>query len=166
MPHLKRVCIHWTAGSYTTNNTAHYHCEVGKEGELYFGKDPSKNIPPLKRGQYVAHCGGGNSWTIGVSMRGMAGYKSPAQVGKYPLTTKQCEATWEQVAKYCLENKITVTPDTVYTHYEFGLKNPNSPSAGKIDIVHLPHQPHLKPHEIGDYIRGKVKWYMSRLGRG
>jgi hypothetical protein len=51
----------------------------------------------------------------------------------------------------------------VFTHYEFGRRNPESDSAGKIDITHLPYAPELQPDDIGDHIRGKVRWYLQRL---
>ena len=159
---MKRITIHWTAGSYTSRETSHYHFTVDPNGGINLGKDPEVNKAPLKAG-YVAHCGGGNTNNIGVSMMGMAGFKNAKNVGKYPLTAKQCEATWKLVASLCKEFNIPVTPDTVFTHYEFGKNNPRTSSAGKIDIIHLPHVPHLKKEEIGDYIRGKVKWYLSKL---
>jgi hypothetical protein len=94
----------------------------------------------------------------------MAGYQGAGKVGAYPLTQKQCEASWAWIARLCLEHGIAVTPETVFTHYEFGKLHPDSDSAGKIDITHLPHQPNLKPDEIGDYIRQKVRWYIKEYG--
>lgn len=163
---MKRICIHWTAGTYalSTADFTHYHYTISKEGTISGGKfRPEDNIPPLRNGKYAAHCGGGNSWCIGVALRGMAGFKNAKSVGKYPLTEKQCESGWALVARLCHEEKIPVTQDTVYTHYEYGKKHPESDSAGKIDIIFLPHQPQLKPDEVGDYIRGKVKWYLDKL---
>jgi hypothetical protein len=93
----------------------------------------------------------------------MAGYTSPRSQGRYPLTAKQCEATWKLVAEQCHKYGIPVTEDTVYTHYEFGKRNPGSDSAGKIDITYLPYKPELKPEEVGDYIRGKVTWYLKKV---
>src|SRR5688572_2556540 len=94
---MKRVCIHWTAGPYaeTHLDRQHYHYTIGPTGVVSQGKFPVKaNIPPLKNGFYAAHCGGGNSYTIGVALRGMAGYRSPKELGKYPLTKDQCESAW------------------------------------------------------------------------
>lgn len=158
---MKKICIHWTAGSYASRETAHYHFTVGPDGTVYSGKPPEVNQAPLKAG-YVAHCGGGNTDCIGIALMGMAGFKNSKSVGPYPLTEKQCETSWAWIAHLCKHYGIPITPDTVYTHYEFGKRNPRSSSAGKIDIVYLPHQPQLQPNEIGDYIRGKVKWYLQR----
>jgi N-acetylmuramoyl-L-alanine amidase len=163
---LKKICLHWTAGpgDQTEADFTHYHYTVGKEGVIKDGKcQPSANIPPLTNGHYAAHCGGGNSWCIGVALCGMVGYTGPGKVGPYPLTEKQGEAAWEFIAKLCKQHGIPVTSDTVFTHYEFGRKHPESDSAGKIDITHLPYRPELKADEVGDYIRGKVRWYLSRL---
>src|SRR5882672_2565795 len=163
---LKKICIHWTAGGYDPNDIDqyHYHYTVSAMGNVAGGKFlPEANIPPLRNGHYAQHCGGGNSWTIGVALCGMAGYTLPSKPGKYPLTAVQCEAAWELVAKLCKENAIPVTAETVFTHYEFGKKNPQSDSAGKIDITYLPYKPELLASEVGDYIRGKVRWYLANL---
>lgn len=63
----------------------------------------------------------------------------------------------------CKQYNIAVTPDTVLTHYEFGKKHPKTTSYGKPDISYLHPYPELKPAEIGDYIRNKVKWYLSKI---
>lgn len=162
----KKICIHWTAGSYTmgTADFRHYHWTIGKDGKIDKGRfSPFSNIPPLCNGKYAAHCGSGNSYCIGIALRGMAGYCSPEKCGRYPITEVQAEAAWELTAMLCKEHGIPVTPDTVFTHYEFGKKNPESDSAGKIDITHLPYKPEIKPDEVGDYIRGKVRWYLQKL---
>ena len=59
------------------------------------------------------------------------------------------------VKKYNLE----VTPQSVLTHYEFGVKNPKTTSAGKIDIIYLPPYSWVEKNEVGSFIRSKVKWY-------
>lgn len=171
MAGMKKVCLHWTAGSYAENDLdyIHYHYTVGKDGTILNGKFPeSANIPGptgLQNGKYAAHCGGGNSYCIGVSLRGMAGYQSPKSVGLYPITETQFEAGCALIAKLCRENGIAVGADTVFTHYEFGKLHPESESAGKIDITFLPFKPELAADQVGDYIRGKVIWYLTQGGK-
>jgi hypothetical protein len=117
----------------------------------------------------VGGTGGGNTNAIGISMCGMFEFSfdwnrnEPKNVGKYPLTAVQCEATWKKIAQICKKYSIAVSPDTVMTHYEFGKKFPNTSSYGKPDIVHLPYQKNLKPNQIGDFIRNKVKWYLNNI---
>jgi hypothetical protein len=166
---MKKICFHWTAGPYsqTALDYQHYHYTVGKNGDIAPGKfKPEANIPPLRNGHYAAHCGGGNSHCIGIALCSMAGYAGPASVGAYPITARQAEAAWAFAAKLCAEYGIAVSDETVFTHYEFGRKNPRSDSAGKIDITHLPYEPHVKPDAIGDYIRRKVQWYLLRPQEG
>ncbi len=166
---MKAICIHWTAGPYaqTGADFEHYHFTVGKDGAVAKGRfSPEDNIPPLVSGQYAAHCGGGNSNAIGVSLRGMAGYQNPEQMGKFPLTEKQCEAAWKLCAELCHKYGIPVTEDTVYTHYEFGRKHPKTTSRGKIDINHLPYKPNIGSLAVGDFIRNKVRWYLEKLRHG
>lgn len=168
-----KICIHWSAGPYkrTDLDFQHYHFSVGDNAIVEPGKfKPNDNIPSpvtgqLRSGQYAAHCGGGNSYAIGFSLRGMAGYSSPLRVGAYPLLPAQCEAAWKFLAELCIKYDIVISPDTVYTHYEFGKRHPDSTSAGKIDITHLPFGParQLPAEKIGDYIRAKITWYREKI---
>lgn len=167
---LKRICIHWTAGTYqaTDFDRQFYHYLVESDGKVLPGKfKPEANIPPLKNGMYAAHCGGGNSYCIGVAICGMADLKwvtgKGYQVQKYPLLEKQCERAWQLTAELCKKYGIPVDRDHVFTHYNFGKLHPQSDSAGKIDIAYLPYKPDMKPAEIQDYILGKVTWYLEKL---
>ena len=58
--------------------------------------------------------------------------------------------------------KIEITPQTVFTHYEFGIKNPKTSSAGKIDIIFIPPYSWVAQGEVGSFIRSKIKWYKLR----
>lgn len=163
---LKRIIIHWTAGTNKANATdkSHYHFLVESDGTIVKANyTPEDNIN-CNDGRYAAHTGGGNTGSIGISMCGMYGYVSgKPNSSKYPLTAIQCEATWKLAADLCKKYGISISPDTVMTHYEFGLKHPSTSSVGKIDITYLPSQPALKKEEIGNYIRNKVKWYRNNI---
>lgn len=163
---MKRIVIHWTAGTNKANGTdrLHYHYIIEGDGNILNGKFPvsanqvcrndSKGNP-----MYAAHTGGGNTGSIGVSMCGMAGFKGVNSVGEYPLKQKQCEACFKFVAELCKKYNIPITSQTVLTHFEFGKANPNTSSAGKIDIVYLPPYPDVQRSKVGDFIRNKVRWY-------
>lgn len=153
-----------TAGAYKPNATdlAHYHYLIDDEGKVYEGNfKPEANLN-CQDGVYAAHCGGGNTGAIGVALCGMAGYKSPQNVGKYPLKQIQFERAYKLCAQLCKKYALDINPITVMTHYEFGKRNPQTSSAGKIDINFIPYNPTLKPDEVGDFIRGKVRWYYER----
>ena len=166
MERLKRIIIHWTAGTYKPNSDVlnHYHYAILENGNILpCNHRPEDNLN-CQDGNYAAHTGGGNTGSIGIAMCGMyipKGYT--VKQTDYPLTKKQCEACFKFVAELADKYNITVTPETVMTHYEFGLKNPKTSSAGKIDIIYLPAYPHLKQSEIGDFIRNKVRWYLKNL---
>ncbi|HYF35455.1 MAG TPA: N-acetylmuramoyl-L-alanine amidase [Prosthecobacter sp.] len=169
---MKKITVHWTGGGPKPNSTdkQHYHYLVSQDKAIHSGVfKPQANIPGprgLINGTYAAHCGGGNSNNIGVALCGMRGYTGPAHVGDYPIRRQQCEAAWELVANLCMQYGIAVTPETVMTHAEFGLKHPDTESAGKVDITWLPHEPELKtPEAVGSYIRGKVQWYINQKTR-
>lgn len=78
---------------------------------------------------------------------------------KYPLTKIQCERMFKFVAELSKKYKIPISSNTIMTHYEFGLKNPKTSSAGKIDIIYLPPYPDIPKNKIGDFIRSKIRWY-------
>lgn len=163
---LKRIIVHWTGGSYNVNmdilNSYHYAItDVGRV--MPCNHRPEDNLN-CNDGNYAAHTGGGNTGSIGVAMCGMYVPKGVnIKNTQYPLTKKQCESCFKFVAELADKYKIQINPDTVMTHYEFGLKNPKTSSAGKIDIIYLPAYPSLKQSEIGDFIRNKVRWYSKHL---
>lgn len=162
---MKKIIIHWTAG---TNQPCiadyeHYHFTINKDGMVVVGKYRPEDNENCNDGKYAKHCGGGNTGAIGVSMCGMFGFKSAKDVGNFPLTKVQCEATFKLVAELCKKYNIAVTPQTVLTHYEFGQAHPKTSSYGKIDIIHLPAYPEVSKREVGNFIRSKVRWYLTKI---
>ena len=162
---MKRIIIHWTAGAYKPNATdlEHYHYVLDSEGNVYVGKYKPEDNENCQDGRYAQHTGGGNTGSIGVSMCGMCGFTGVNNVGKYPLTRKQCEATFKLCAKLCKAYNIPITTQAVMTHYEFGKANPKTSSAGKIDIVYLPPFPEIVKSKVGDFIRNKIRWYSQNI---
>lgn len=162
---MKRIIIHWTAGAYKPNATdlEHYHYLIDDKGKVYEGNFKPEDNENCNDGHYAAHTGGGNTGSIGVAMCGMWGFQNSKNVGKYPLTKKQCEATFKLIAELCKKYNIAITPETVLTHYEFGRLHPSTSSAGKIDISFIPYLPKLSPNEIGDFIRNKAQYYYEKL---
>ena len=161
---MKRIIIHWTAGTYypTEYEKEHYHYLVDKDGKIHNGKFRPENNEICKQGKYAAHTGGGNTGSIGVSICAMAGFKSNLNIGKFPILKKQFENTMAFCADLAIKYKLEVSPQTVMTHYEFGLKNPKTTSAGKIDITYLPPYNWVNKEEIGSFIRSKIKWYIQK----
>jgi hypothetical protein len=161
-PQLKRICLHWTAGGLTHNATdkEHYHFICAGDGSIHLGKyKPEANGKSLtNRDQYAAHCGGGNSFTIGIAVcGGPKGYKYGT------FTQESFERACEEMARCCLHYGIAISEDSIYTHYEFGKKHPGTDSSGKIDINQLPWDPKVKADEVGDVLRKKVNWYLQKL---
>ena len=162
---MKRIIIHWTAGTYQPNTTEyeHYHYLINGDGLVIKGKHSVQDNKNCTDGNYAAHCGGGNTGSIGVAVCGMLGYVSKKKVGNYPLTPVQCERMYKLVAELCKIYAIPITPDTVLTHYEFGQKHPKTTSHGKIDITWLPNSEFIKTEEFGDFIRNEVRRYYQRV---
>lgn len=162
---MRRIIIHWTAGTHQPCNTdyEHYHFLINGDGVVVKGKYSPEDNLNCNDGRYAQHTGGGNTGAIGVSMCGMYGFKSSKDIGKYPLTKKQCESCFKLCAELCKKYNIPITPQTVMTHYEFGKTHPKTSSAGKIDIIYLPSYPEQSANKIGDFIRNKTKWYYNKI---
>ncbi len=158
-PQLQRICLHWTAGGLTPNavDKQHYHFIVAGDGTVVSGKyTPEANGKQLtNRDKYAAHCGGGNSFTIGIAVCG-----GPKGFKPGTFTQASLESACRKIAECCHYYGIGVTPETVYTHYEFGLRHAGTDSAGKIDINQIPWEPSLSPKAVGDYIRQRVTSYL------
>lgn len=164
MGKLTKIVVHWSGGTYepSISDHEHYHYMIDNKGKLYTGKYNCMDNIDCVDSVYAHHTGGGNTGAIGISMLGMCGFKNFKNIGKYPLTRKQCETTFCTIAGLC--KKYGIDPDNVITHYEFGKAHQDSESAGKIDIIYLPPYQNVKANDVGNFIRGKVRWYMANGG--
>jgi hypothetical protein len=157
---MKRIILHWTAGSYTPNDTdkLHYHFIIDGDGRTHVGKWPvSANLKPVK-GRYAAHTLNCNSGSIGVAMACMGGAQErPYKVGKWPMTQTQFSMAMVKVADLCTQYGIKVTPQTVLTHAEVEgtLKIKQK---GKWDYTRMPPFPELVGAKAcGDKVRASVQ---------
>lgn len=161
---MKRLILHWTAGSYKANSVdlAAYHFVIEGDGTVIKGKFPvSANAPgvPLVAGRYAAHTASANGGAIGVSLAAMHGaVEAPFKTGSYPITPAQVAAMVKLVADLSAQYNIPVTRSTILTHAEvqgtLGIKQKN-----KWDITWLPGYGKRSPVEIGDIIRQMVSNY-------
>lgn len=162
----KRIIIHWTGGTNYPNITEkqHYHYLVDKDGKTHYGLFTEADNDNCNDGKYAAHTGGGNTGAIGIALCGMARYDGThPESTDYPLTAKQFEAAMELCAKLSYKHNLKITPETIMTHYEFGVKHPQTSSAGKIDIIFIPPYPWVSKADVGSFIRSKIKWYIQKL---
>lgn len=155
---MKRIIIHWTAGSWTPCQTDKnsYHFVVDGTGRVYSGKYKPEDNEDCSDGKYAKHTGGGNTGSIGIAVCAM--YSD-----SYPITRPQIEALFKKCAELCKQYHIPITPQTVMTHYEFGKAHPNTTSKGKIDITKIAPFPKVTPGQCGDFIRSKIMWYYKEM---
>lgn len=156
---MKRIIIHWTAGTYAASETdrSHYHFLIEGDGKVITGKWPVlANVTP-KGSAYAAHTRGANTGAIGVSMCCMGGaVEAPFKAGKWPMTKVQWDRMILTVADLCRKYEIPVTNKTVLTHAEVE-KNLGIQQAGKWDITRLAFDPSRKgAAAVGDYLRTGV----------
>jgi len=160
---MKRIILHWTAGGPvpTSYEKECYHFLVDTLGKIHLGKfKPEANLE-CKTGMYAPHTGGGNTGSIGVAMCAMANFKDTKNIGQFPITRIQFEATMKLCAQLAKKYDIDICPQNVMTHYEFGQAHPNTTSKGKIDIIFLPPFCWIKKDDIGSFIRSKIRWYVE-----
>lgn len=161
---MKKIIIHWTAGGAVPSllDKEYYHYLVDNLGKIHEGFFNVTANEFCKKGFYAAHTGGGNTGAIGVALCGMLDFKNRQNIGNYPITKIQFEAAMQLCASLAKKFNISVTKDSVLTHYEFGKSHPNTTSSGKIDIIFLPPYSWIEQDDIGNFIRSKIKWYLQK----
>lgn len=156
------ISMHWTAGTYFPNGLelAHYHGGVSWDGHVArYGKwnDYTANLP---------HTWGRNSELIGLTACAMAGANT-ANFGRYPAREEQIEELCLACAEVAYLKKIQVTD--IRTHAEWALLDGYGPQSGdpetRWDLAILKSgacTPAIA-RKTGDYLRGKIGWYLNRL---
>lgn len=165
---MKKIILHWTAGKYnpTQFERQFYHFLIDESGKIYNGLFCPEDNLNCSDNRYAAHTGGGNTGAIGIAMCAMCGFKSAKEPGKYPITAVQFESCMNLCAQLALKYNIKISPENIMTHYEFGVKNPKTSSFGKIDITYLPPYPWIGKNDIGNFIRTKIRWYITKNLKG
>lgn len=152
---FKNIILHWTAGNYNPSVTdlEHYHYIVDGDGNVHKGKYTPRDNENCTDGKYAAHCGGGNTGRIGISICCRKDLNTPP-------TRKQVEAMCNLAAQLC--NAYGLQPAACITHAEFGQAHPKTGSYGKIDINSLPYANVSGIKACGDYLRNKIQWYYKK----
>lgn len=157
---MKRIIIHWTAGTHKVSEVDrdHYHFIIDGAGNVVAGKfPPEANAKPVA-GKYAAHTLNANTGAIGVAVAAMFGAQErPFNAGRYPITQAQVSALSRLVVKLCYQYGIAITRETVLTHAEvqttLGIAQ-----RGKWDITWLPGMAGVgNPVTVGDQIRAAAR---------
>lgn len=164
---MKRIIVHWTAGTNKANDLdrQHYHFIIEGDGKIVRGKHQISDNLSVSDGNYAMHTAGCNKDSIGVSLAGMAGaVEQPFNAGKYPITREQWAVLISLVADLCDEYGIKVSRSTVLSHAEveaeLGVKQ-----AGKWDIARLPWNASIVgAHNVGDSLRAAVSAMLAKGG--
>ena len=166
---LRRVVLHWTAGTNRVSNLdrAHYHFIIGGDGLVVPGVYPvTANALPFSRFRpYAAHALNFNAGSVGVALAGMRGAReAPFDAGDQPITREQWHTGSEVVAQICAVYNIAVTYQTVLQHGEIGM-NCDVPQRGKWDCMKLPWQPDLLPQVVARQFRLLVAANLREMKR-
>lgn len=156
---MKRIIMHWTAGTYTPNNVDKkaYHKLIDGDGNVHNGTFPiSANQAPLSKGGYAAHTLNCNTDSIGVAVCAMAGaVEAPFKSGSYPITRKQEEALVALVRSLAAQYNIPITNKTILTHAEVQT-NLGIAQKNKWDITYLPSLGKTTAKAVGDHLRKQI----------
>lgn len=158
---MKRIIIHWTAGTHNPSSTdrKHYHYIIGGDGLVVQGNMPVSANEDTST-PYAAHTRGLNTGSIGMAFAAMHGARErPFRAGKHPITDAQVDVMVRLVSDLCEKYDIPVTPQTVLTHAEveptLGVKQ-----RGKWDVTWLPGMNQAgNALDVGDLLRQKVREY-------
>jgi len=160
---LKRILLHWSAGTHRAGqkDRKHYHFIVEGDGTVVEGnfkpEDNESTVTP-----YAAHTRGLNTGSIGVAVAAMHGAKErPFDPGKYPITEKQLASMLRLVARLAVQYDIPVTRATILTHAEvqptLGVKQRN-----KWDIMWIPGMDKPgNPIKVGDELRSRIRVHLK-----
>lgn len=156
---FKGIILHWTAGNYkpSSHDLKCYHFLIDGDGNIHKGVFDPRDNEKIIGNKYAAHCGGGNTGRIGISLccrRTI--YQPPLKI--------QIERMCELAAKLCF--KYGITPDKCMTHAKFGVLNPNTTSSGKIDINSIPYENKTGIEECNKYLQQKIQWYYNEMKNG
>lgn len=153
---MKRIIMHWTAGSYVASelDLEHYHFIIDGNGVVHRGEHSVKDNEVIHGNDYAAHTLGTNTGSIGVSVCAMAGaIETPFEAGKYPIKPAQFDVLLQVVVQLAKRYSIPVTRQTILSHAEvqqtLGIKQ-----RGKWDIARLPFDSRFVGGlAVGDHIR-------------
>lgn len=158
MTSLNRIIFHWTASTYTPNETdkQHYHFIIDGDGKVIKGKyKPEDNIN-CQDGVYARHTGGMNTGSIGIAISAM--YSKD-----YPIKRIQLEAACKLAAELSIKYGIRLTSKNILTHAKVGKLLPHSSSNGKIDINNLPCVAVYGVDNVCAWLLNKCAWYRSKM---
>lgn len=161
-----RATLHFTVGRYEQFfNDYHYMIAYNpKTKQAYVKKGiykPEDN-DNTSDGKYAPHCKLNNTGNVGVAICACYQYNHKTNTSPtYPITPQQIELAFELLAELCIKYNINL--NEVQTHYERDRKLTRPD--GKVDIVFIPSYPNVKKNDVGNFIRSKVRWYMSKKNK-
>lgn len=156
---MKRIIMHWSAGSHTASSTdkKHYHLMIQGDGSVVYGDyEISDNISTADN-RYAAHTRNLNTGSIGVAVCAMLNARQvPFNAGKYPITEAQVQSLVREVARLAKGYNIPVTRETILSHAEvqptLGISQ-----LGKWDIAWIPGwKSATDPIGVGDHLRSLI----------
>jgi N-acetyl-anhydromuramyl-L-alanine amidase AmpD len=152
---MKRIILHWTAGTHTPNATdkLHYHRLITGDGRTVTGVPIERNAGPRMQAGYAAHTLNCNTDSIGVAVCcALGATETPLDFGAFPPTPAQLAEAVRVTAVLCRRYGIPCDRTHVLTHGEVQAHLCIT-QRGKWDLNRLPGVVGFG----GDWIRREVK---------
>lgn len=161
---MKRIILHWTAGTHSASSVdkKHYHFIIEGDGTVVDGDLKPEANQNVSDGNYAAHTRRLNTGSIGIGLAAMRGARErPFTSGAFPITPAQVAALAELCADLCETYDIPLTPETVLTHAEVQ-PTLGVTQRGKWDITWLPDMDEPgDPRVVGDRLRAEISRKMT-----
>lgn len=163
---MKRIHLHWTAGTHRASalERSHYHILIEGDGTLVRGNTSIAANAAGSGLKPASHTKNANTGAIGVSLCCMLGAKeAPFVAGNAPMTQVQWDAAIDVIAQLARSYNIPVTPETILTHAEVE-PNLHIKQTGKWDITRLAFDETLRGYApVGAKLRREVAAMLDTL---
>lgn len=160
---MKRIILHWTAGSYdaSTHDKEHYHILIQGDGSLVRGDHSIKDNVSTGDDDYAAHTKKCNTGSIGVSVCCMfRAHESPFKPGSFPMKKSQWKMMAAVTAELAAFYDIPLTKKAILGHGEVQ-RNLDIKQDGKWDPMVLPWDTSLTKAQVGNAFRAEVANLMA-----
>ncbi len=172
---MKAFCLHWDAGTYNPSSysKSRYHSLTGynpetKEAFLVEGDQPpeaNKTTKGKLPSNYVRHCGGHNSDTIGHAICSMGGNdvrEHPLNTGSYPPVKAQWDHAVRECVDYCEIYGIPVVREAIFLHAEVRELFNVGKYKWDVTVCQGVFDGQVSPKEAGDRFRADVQAEMKK----
>jgi peptidoglycan hydrolase-like protein with peptidoglycan-binding domain len=155
---MDRIILHWTAGANkaSDHDRDYYHILINADSTLVRGKKSIKDNVSTSDGVYAAHTSQYNTYSIGISLCGMAGAEeSPFYAGTSPINESQYMTAARVAAELARKYDIPNDKNHILSHGRVQANN-GVPQSGKWDVCEVPWDRSIHGEAVDEMFRQEV----------